>query len=451
MSERMTSPRLSAARAAMIVAVAVCQGLAAVPAGAQDAPGFRLFGELNLNFRDSRFVEHRLNVPFPPEFWEAGDDAVFLRTVDAGSHWELSDVEIGLDADFSERWAARVLVHVEDLYNRNPTSIDDRVFVREYWLRYGRVDRRHRPLQPWAGYLQLGKAPRFAKQTVRQLESYGLWGTAVNRFEIVQAQLGLNLGGSFYLRAQAGIGAPLFMRDPNALAGDNGTFDRVPGNVNPAYKSGFPILYDARPKNFSTDGETELGLGVGWRGAAEDGQRSLDAMLWYFERTLEDAPTIEGTYYEGDLDLLRGGGFPLPFSGDRKWEAGLNLDWRLGQWLGFAQVVQQEIASLERRGFELETAFNIPVPPLFAAWDSPVLTWIRPALRYSIVDNDFSVSGPFITPSMFWDWRKLDLGLRIGIVSSSDLTVEYAFNELELANGSTLEPNEWLVTWRVFW
>ena len=57
----------------------------------------------------------------------------------------------------------------------------------------------------------------------------------------------------------------------------------------------------------------------------------------------------------------------------------------------------------------------------------------------------------FITPSMFWDWTKLDVGLRIGIVRASDITVEYAFNEMKLLNGSTLEPNEWLVTWRIFW
>ncbi len=116
---------------------------------------------------------------------------------------------------------------------RNPTSIDEEVFVREFWLRYGQVDRQHRKLTPWAWYVEAGKAPRFAKQVVRHLESYGLWGTAVNRFEIPQLQVGVNLGGSFYFRGQYGIGAPLFMRDPNALAGDNGTEDRVPGNVNP--------------------------------------------------------------------------------------------------------------------------------------------------------------------------------------------------------------------------
>ncbi len=215
-------------------------GLSAVPADAQEKMGFTFFGEMNFNFRDSRFVEHRLNVPFPPEFWEAGDDAVYLRTVDPGTHFEMSDVELGLDARFSEKFSGRVLVHVLDLYNRNPSSIDDEVFVREFWLRYGQVDRQHRKLEPWAWYVEAGKAPRFAKQIVRHLESYGLWGTAVNRFEIPQIQVGVNLGGSFYFRGQYGIAGPLFMRDPNALAGDNGTWDRVPGDVEPPIQLGFP-------------------------------------------------------------------------------------------------------------------------------------------------------------------------------------------------------------------
>jgi hypothetical protein len=424
--------------------------VAGAPQAEAQKPGIRVFGEVNLNYRDSDFVEFRVPVDFPPSFWEEGDDGVFLRTVDPGSHAELSDVEVGLELTIGERWTGVVLAHVEDLYNRNPTSIDDRVFFREWWLRYGAVDRRFRPLKPWDGYILVGKAPKFNKQVIRNLESYGLWGTAVNRFEIPQIQIGWNLGNNFYVRGQYGVGAPLFMRDPNALAGDNGTFERVPDANAPKYNSGFPILYDARPKNFTVEGETELGGGIGVRFANEDGRSSLDAMLWYSSRKLEAAPEIEGTYYQGDLELLWGAGLPLPFEGDEKWEAGLNLEWRFGGWVGFAQYVVQDIASLERRGLEIEMAYNIPVPPLFAAWEQPVLNWVRPVVRYSQIDNDFEVEGPFITPSMFWDWTKIDLGLRIGIVRASDLTIEYAFNEAKLLDGNTLDPNEWLVTWRIF-
>ena len=451
----MAESPVSCRRVVLFVHEVVCLlvvGFFSLPvAEAADKPGITFFGEVNFNFRDSSFVERKVNAPFPPEFWQTGDDGVYLRTVDPGSHAELSDVELGFDLNLSETWNARALVHVVDLYNRNPTSIDDDVFVRELWIRYGKTDRRFRPLEAWAGYVELGKAARFAKQEIRNLESYGLWGTAVNRFEIPQIQLGLNVGGSFYVRGQVGIGGPLFMRDPHALAGDNGTPERLPGANDPKYNSGFPILYDARPPNFELEGETEVGAGFGWRWAKDDGRSSIDAMVWYFQRTLEPAVDIEGTYYQGDIELLLGAGFPLPIDGDNKWEAGLNLEWRLQNWLGFLQIVDQKIAGLGRRGFELETAYTSPLNPLLAAWDEPVLNWIRPALRYSEINNDFWVRGEFITPTFFWDWRKLDLGVRLGIVRTSDLTVEYSLNQMTLADGSTLEPNEWLVTWRVFW
>jgi hypothetical protein len=453
MAERTALKRSVATTVVSVLCVLACIA-AAVTVESAEKPGIKFFGEVNFNFRSSTFEEFELNVPFPPSFWEEGDEAVFLRTVDPGSHFETSDVELGLDVTFSEKWSALVLIHVVDLYNRNPTSIDKDFFVREFWIRYGTEDAHHRPLKPWGGYISVGKSPRFAKQTVRHLESYGLWGTAVNRFEIPQLQLGLNLGGNFYVRGQYGVGAPLFMRDVNALAGDNGTPERVPGAVNPKFNSGFPILYDARPPDWSLDGETEIGGGLGYRWAREDGKSSIDAMAWYYGRTLEDsdeAPEIEGSFYQGDIELLRGAGLPLPFDGDEKWEAGLNVDWRVNRWVGFAQFVKQDIASLERQGFEIETAFHIPLAPLFAAWDEPVLTWIRPAIRYSSIENDFWVWGPFITPSLMWDWQKLDVGLRFGIVRSSDLTVEYSFNEADLGNGEKLEPNEWLVTWRIFW
>ena len=109
--------------------------VSALPAAGQEKMGFTFFGEMNFNWRDSAFVEFPVNVPFPPDFWEEGDDAVYLRTVDAGSHFEMSDVELGLDAQFTERFSGRVLVHVIDLYNKNPTSLDQDVFVREFWLR----------------------------------------------------------------------------------------------------------------------------------------------------------------------------------------------------------------------------------------------------------------------------------------------------------------------------
>ena len=51
------------------------------------------------------------------------------------------------------------------------------------------------------------------------------------------------VGGHIYFRAQVSNGNPTFFRDPNALAGDNGTA-REP-NPDPNLWSGFPIFYHA--------------------------------------------------------------------------------------------------------------------------------------------------------------------------------------------------------------
>jgi hypothetical protein len=441
-------------RRLLVVLVAV---LGAVPVAAQqsilpqDATGFRLFGELKVHYRNSDFVEFRIPVDFPPDFFEPGDNGVFLRTPEPGGHWETSVAKVGLAARFSPSVDALALIWVEDLYNRNPTSLDDRVFVREAWFRFGTPDGHLQPLEAGSWFLQVGKSPRFAKQEIRHLESYGLWGTAVNRFEIWQAKLGVTLVDGLYVRAQYGIAGPLFMRDVNALAGDNGTPERKPGNVHPKYGSGLPILYDARPPNFEFNGPDEWGAGLGWRWADASSGNGLDVLAWHFSRTLEDAPEIEGSFYQGDLELLRGAGLPLPFEGDSKHETGLNVTWRFGNWFGFGQYVDQDIAGLGRSGAEIVTGWNIPLPGLFAAFDRPVVNWIRPTVRYSFIDNDFAVPPPFITPSLFWDWTKLDAGVRIGIVRDVDITAEWSRNDVELANGSKIHPDEFLATLRIGW
>jgi hypothetical protein len=54
----------------------------------------------------------------------------------------------------------------------------------------------------------------------------------------------------------------------------------------------------------------------------------------------------------------------------------------------------------------------------------------------------------FIAPSMGWNWRKYDYGVRFGIVRGLDLTAEYARNDAILRR-SIIHPDEWLVTTRV--
>src|SRR6185295_5146338 len=159
-------------------------------------------------------------------------------------------------------------------------------------------------------YGEIGKAPRFTKPRVRRLESYGLWSTAVGRFEELQVELGGSVGRNVYWRAAVASGNPLFFRDPNALAGDNGTPERQPGPAgqpstpHPIYQSGFPILYDTKSNDLSSYGRPQIGVGLGARFLHADGD-GWDVLAWYFRRKLEDRVALRGTSYFGDIKLLQ--------------------------------------------------------------------------------------------------------------------------------------------------
>ena len=399
------------------------------------------------HFRHSRDEQVRVLFPFPPDFIPAGQDGVYLRTVSPGSSFEVSSVALSADAELTPVIQAHASVHVIDLYNRNPTSSDDLVALREAWLLFGRKPRMLEAIPGTVFHAQIGKAPRFTKQIERQFESYGLWGTAVGRFEEIGIELGGSFGRHLYWRGLLANGNPLFFRDPNALAGDNGTPERTAPNPAPKLESGFPILYDAKAQDLHFDESFLYGGGVGLRFASEDAEKpaGVDLLAWYFERELSDAAPIRGTFYEGDLDMLQGVGIPLPLEGRDKTEYGVNLTARRGGLRIYGQYVAQEIAGLERRGFEAEAAWRIPLNGLFASGDQPVFNWLQPAVRYSTIDNRFEAPLAFVAPSVAWDWAKLDLGLRLGILRNLDLTVEYARHDMKTRTG-TLHPDEALVT-----
>jgi hypothetical protein len=416
-------------------------------ATADDEPRpFRIGGEAKINFRSSRRVESIDEFPFPPSFLPPGQTQVFLRTVSPEPSLELSNVALIGEGDLTRGVAAKIDVHFLDLDNRNPTSSDDRILVREAWLRFGKAYDTLQPVADTSTYVLVGLAPRFTKPLTRRLESYGLWTTAVGRFENPQVQAGGTIKQHAYWHASVGSGNPVFIRDPNALAGDNGTPERVPGNVNPIYESGFPILYDAKPQDLNASGEFELGIGGGYRTTGEDW--ALDVMGWLFRRNMADTVRIRGTYYSGDLKLLRGVAFPLPFSGNDKIERGINVDARMGDLRLFGQYVDQEIANLPRRGVEIEGAYRVPLDGVFLVGETPVLNWVQPVLRLSTISNRFVAPREYPAPSIDWDWTKVDLGVRVGLTSHADVTVEYAINSAKTRTG-TIHPNELLTTLRV--
>ena len=440
--------RARACRTSLTILLALLASLS-LSARAQDANGlstadgrFRLKGEVKVHFRDSTNTAVRVG--------QIEGVDIFEKTVDPGSSFEVSTVNLVGEGDLAEGLKAKVEIHFIDLYNRNPTSTADEVRVREAWLRFGKRIDGLRAFDGTSLYVQVGKAPRFAKQLTRRLESYGLWGTAVNRFEEIGVEAGGSLGTVFYWRAAGANGNPVFMRDPNALAGDNGTPDRVDLERldESPYNSGFPIFYDAQANDTHFDGRFQVGGGLGVRVVSDDGKRGLDVLGWIYHRQLADHVAIEGTIYGGDLDTLDGiSPRSLPVDGREKVEAGGNVEARWERFSLFGQYVHQDLAGLVRRGYEVEAAYRFPLNGLFAVGDQPWINWIQPAVRVSRIENDFSAPAGFPAPSFAWDWSKLDFGVRFGIVRNVDLTVEYARHDMR-TKAKVVHPDELLVTLR---
>jgi hypothetical protein len=411
----------------------------------QKRPSFRIGGEAKIGIRHSDAEQWRIPINFPPSFLLPGEDGVYERTPSKGTSFEIQNVALIGEGALTDGVDAMIRVHFYDLYNRNPTSSDDRVFIREAWIRIGRAFDKLEPITGTSGYLLVGQAPRFSKPLTRRLESYGLWTTAVGRFENPQIQLGGTFGTHVYWRASFGNGNPLFIRDVNALAGDNGTPERVPNSkVASPYESGFVILYDAKAQDLNPNGEFEWGGGAGM--AFSNETFALDVLGWAFGRDLAATTDLRGTYYAGDIAIFNEA--PFAFDGNDKIERGVNVDLRAARLRIFGQYVDQKIAGLPRRGYEVEAAYRIPLNGLFLIGETPVLNWLQPVIRASRIDNRFVSPASYPAPSIDWDWTKIDAGFRLGISDHTDFTWEYNINRAKAPN-RTVEPNEMLATFRV--
>lgn len=412
--------------------------------------------EAKAHWRDSEASRNPSPFQFPPEFLPPGATLpAFQETVNPGEHFEVSTLTLLLGARWGEAIAARAKIDFIDLHDRNPTSSDREIDVDELWLRFGRDP--ELPAEGFGAYAKVGKFPHFERQNDRHLESYGLVSTAFNRFEDAGIEVGFDLGRHLYLRGSLTQGNPLFFRDPNALAGDNGTPAGDPArrpNPVPELASGFPILYDAEVEDLDVDGDFETGAGLGVRFGEPGAGAHFDLLAWGYRRELADTVSLEGTSYGGDLDLLDGpfDAFSLPISGRDKEEVGANLRFAAGGLALFAQFVDQEVAGMDRTGWEAEAAYTFELPLVWAAGGRQLFPTLQPAVRYSYLEPEFAGGSPFYpAPSVRWEWAKLDYGIRLGIVDGVDLTVEFADNVMTLANGREISADELLATlrWRV--
>ena len=437
-------------RACTVLALALAAADLRAQAGAtpdhgdEDGLAVHFSGELKVHGRWSEDDRFPLSFPFPPDFVPVGQPNVALQTVSPGASLEVSRALVHVDVELPRSIAARLKVAFIDLYDRNPTSTDRAVKVEEAWIGFGRRLASLEPLPGTSLFLLAGKAPKFERQPFRRLESYGLVSTALNRFNDLQVQAGGSIGTRFYFFGQVSNGNPLFMRDPNALAGDNGTAE--PPDPDPALHSGFPIVYHAEVEDLELDERFEYGAGAGIRLLSADQRRGLDLLGFYYRARLSKAAKLNGTFYEGDLDLLDGaGGISLPIEGDRREEYGANLDVRLGGFSAFAQVVREESAGLPRLGFEVEAAWRIDLGD--PADPADLFPTLQPAIRFSRLENDFTAPPGFVAPSFAWDWDKLDLGVRVTIVKRLDLTLEYSINDI--AASRPIRHDEALATLRL--
>jgi hypothetical protein len=413
------------------------------------AGSFDFRAETKFNYRYSELNQFATQFPFPPIALPVGQTHAFEETVDSGGHVEISDIALFGDWHIAEDWLLKAKVNIGNLYEKNPTSSDYKVDLSQIILRYG--SRHTQGLLPveTTNYFQIGKFGKFERQEDRHLESYGLSGTAFNRLEDSGIETGVDFSNGFYGKFSYTTGNPVFMRDTNALAGDNGINKKPPAHANPRIKTGIPILYDAEVEGFNLHENPETGVGLGYRWLNDSGSNRVN-FLWYgYRRNMADTIKLHGTFYGGDLDLLDLSevipGVSIPTVGREKTEYGVNVWWYKDNFSVFTQAVKQNVAGLKRDGWEVELSYAIE--PTGKWVNNLKVSQISPVVRLSSLDNHFVGNPLFPSPSFWWDWRKVDVGFNTDFGEKVRLTLEYSINQFQ-RNMKTEENNEYLMTLR---
>ncbi|MEO8359816.1 MAG: hypothetical protein ABI672_07280 [Vicinamibacteria bacterium] len=405
----------------------------------EPADPFHFGGEIKVGFRWSQAQTSNI-------FNGKNTPIGLMKTPDAGRSIEIQHLGLQGEGAITPGVFAKFEVRFLDTYNRNPTSTDATVFLRQAFVRFGEK------AEPLDGsrdsrlYVLAGMAPRFTKQMSRHFESYGLLGTAIGRFEQPQLQVGGSFGSHWYVRAMIGSGNPLFLRDTNALAGDN--LSEGVADARATYGTGFPILYDAKVTDVNVGGHLETGAGLGAR-ILGDEKNALDVLGWYFQRRLSQTARVRGSDYPGELAIFQGAGFPIPNSGDRRHEWGVNIQAKADDFNVFGQWMSQDIAGVSRHGIEAEGTWTLQLPGLFLVGESIFGNWVQASFRVSWIHNDFLAPLAYPRLAIQWPWKKYDFGLRFGMVRNVDLTAEYTFHQVfRTATLPNLPMREFVLTLR---
>lgn len=429
------------------LSIAIALATTSVSATAIDSSDFQFGAEVRGHYRSSDSNRFATQFPFPPEALPEGETSAFVETVDAGEHVELSMIALFGRWNINDNWLAQVRIEGIDKYERNPTSTDHTFGVDTAFLRYGkRLPALQLPAQN-TFYAQAGKFANMERQVARRTESYGLVSTAFNRFEDTGIETGFDLESGFYAKLSYTVGNPVFMRDPNVLAGDNGTNPTPPPNHDPELKSGIVILYDAEVEGLDFSEAPETGAAIGYRWNSGDEKQRFSAMAFTNKRELTTDNSLHGTFYGTDIDLFDlgevpgAGGIRLPYEGDSKTETGLNLWYEYGNFSAFGQWVEQDMANLGRSGQELELSY-VMSSTMFGS-----NIYITPVVRYSQIDNDFVGTPNYPAPSVWWDWQKIDYALNLDLTDQWRITLEYTDNQFE-RGGKTESNNETLLSVR---
>jgi hypothetical protein len=120
------------------------------------------------------------------------------------------------------------------------------------------------------------------------------------------------------------------------------------------------------------------------------------------------------------------------------------------EWKGLTATLQgtkQNVAGLQRQGEELEAGWNFALGMGPSLGGESILQGVMPVVRVSALQNRFKGPKGYPAPSVWWNWVKIDYGVRVALARSTDVTIEHAKHNIVAPK--KLNLGETLVTLRV--